>query len=401
MRSFRLTILLLITIVVALSILYFEDPWLWRRLADTFIYTTDGKPRTLTPNEPIAGNDAYVLPRATPEERAIDDLAIKAIEDYVAGFDSYALIVIHKGKIQTEWYAGGLDRNSLTQSQSMHKSLLALLIGVAIDEGVIDSADDPIDKYIEEWRDHPQGGITLRELMMMSSGLADDFTPNPFSDDFRRRYSSDTLPYILKTPMAGWSPGTQFDYNSVNSELLGTVLERASGKRYAEYLEKKIWQPMGGQQALVWLDSEFGDAFTSCCLMATALDWARIGQLMLNRGRINDNQIVSPNWINTMIRQSPVSKWYGLHTWLAYELDVNPRSNLPSTQGAYSRREPFLAKDVYYFGGYGAQRVYVVPSYELVIVRLGPAYGRTPLKAGWDNAFLVNSVISGMKKPSD
>ncbi len=233
---------------------------------------------------------------------------------------------------------------------------------------------------------------------MMSSGLAQyDFTLNPFSDDFRWLYSSNTLPYVLKTPMADWNPGTRFDYNNINAELLGTVLERASGQRYAEYLEKKLWQPMGGQQALVWLDSEFGDAITSCCLMATALDWARIGQLMLNRGDINGNRIVSADWIDAMIHQSPVSKWYGLQTWLAYEIEVNPRSRLPSAMGAYTRKEPFLAQDVYYFSGRGAQRVYVVPSRELVIVRLGPALGRNPLKAGWDNAFLVNSVISGMQ----
>ncbi len=164
MRGFRLTILLLITIIVALSILYFEDSWLWRRFANTFIYATVEQPRILMPNEPVAGDGSFVLPRATPEERTIHDLAIKAVEDYAAGFDSDALIVVHKGKIQTEWYADGLDRNTLTQSQSMHKSVLALLIGVAIEEGIIDSIDDPVGKYIDEWQDRPRGHITLHEL---------------------------------------------------------------------------------------------------------------------------------------------------------------------------------------------------------------------------------------------
>ena len=398
MRGFRLTILLLLAITVALSIFFFQDPWLWRRLAGTFIYAAGDQPRILAPNEPVTGGGLFVLPRATPEERTIDELAIKAIEEYAAGFDSDALIVVHQGKIQAEWYAENLDRNSLTQSQSMHKSLLALLIGVAIEESIIDSADDPVGKYIEEWRNRPRGDITLRELMMMSSGLAQyKFTLNPFTDDFRWLYSGDTLPYVLKTPMADWDPGTHFDYNNINSELLGTVLERTSGMRYADYLEQKLWKPMGGDKALIWLDSEFGDAFTSCCLMATATDWARIGQMMLNRGEINDNRIVPADWIEAMIRPSPVSKWYGLQTWLAYEIEVNPRSQKPSAMGAYSRKEPFLARDVYYFSGRGAQRVYIVPSRDLVIVRLGPALGRNPLKAGWDNAFLVNSVISGMK----
>ncbi len=398
MRHFRLFLLLLITLIVALNILYFKDPWLWRRFASTFVYAASEQPRILKPNEPVTGDDSFVLPKATPEERTIDDLAIKAVTDYAAGFDSDALIIVHKGRIQTEWFAEGLDRNSLTQSQSMHKSIIALLIGIAIEQGIIDSADDRVSKYISEWEDRPRGDITLRDLMMMSSGLAQyKFTLNPFSDDFGWLYSGNTLPYVLKIPMADWNPGTRFDYNNINAELLGTVLERASGKRYAEYLEKTLWQPMGGHEALVWLDSEFGDAYTSCCLMATALDWARIGQLMLNHGTINGRHIVSADWIDEMIRPSPVSKWYGLLTWLAYEVDVNPRSLNPSAMGAYSRKEPFLARDVYYFSGRGAQRVYIVPSHDLVIVRLGPALGRKPLKDGWDNAFLVNSVISGLK----
>ncbi len=397
MRGFRLITLLFITMLVGLMMLYFEDPWLWRRFTDTVVFATGEQPGVRKPNEPITGDGGFIVPLATPEERTIDGLAIKAVEDYAAGFDSYALIVIHRGKIQTEWYADGRDRSSLTHSQSMHKSLLALLIGIAIDEGVINSIDDPVSKYIDEWRDRPRGDITVRELMMMSSGLAErGFTLNPFSDDFRWRNSSHTLPYVLQTPMADWNPGTQFSYNSVNAELLGTILERASGQRYAAYLEKKLWRPMGGDSALVWLDSEFGDAFTSCCLMATALDWARIGQLMLKRGQINGKRIVPAGWIDAMTRQSPVSKWYGLLTRLAYETEINPRSELTSTAGAFARREPFLAPDVYYFSGYGAQRVYVVPSRELVIVRLGPAFGRNPLNVGWDNAFLVNSLISGM-----
>lgn len=398
MRGFRLTALLLITILVSISILYFEDPWLWRRLTDKVISSVDEKPKILLPNEQVNGDGSLIFPLSTPAERSIDDLAITAVENYAAGFNSYALIVVHKGKIQTEWYPDGIDRTNLSRSRSMHKSLLALLIGVAVDEGIIGSIDDPVGKYIEEWQDHPRGDISLRELLMMSSGLAQNKTTlNPFSDSFRSRNSGNTLPYILNTPMADWTPGTRFDYNSINSELLGTILERASGERYATYLEKKIWRPMGGQQARVQLNTEFGDAFTSCCLMATALDWARIGQLMLKRGRINDKRIVPAGWIDAMTRQSPVSKWYGMLTWLAYETEINPRSELTSTVGAFARREPFLAPDVYYFSGYGAQRVYVVPSRELVIVRLGPAFGRNPLNVGWDNTFLVNILISGMQ----
>ena len=87
----------------------------------------------------------------------------------------------------------------------------------------------------------------------------------------------------------------------------------------------------------------------------------------------------------------------GWQTWLAYNAEINPRAEKPSAAGAYYRSEPFLADDVYYFSGRGAQRVYVIPSRELVIVRLGPALGPRPLKPGWDNAYLVNTLIRGIE----
>jgi CubicO group peptidase (beta-lactamase class C family) len=153
---------------------------------------------------------------------------------------------------------------------------------------------------------------------------------------------------------------------------------------------------MGGEEARVWLDHEGGNAFTSCCLMATARDWTRVGQLMLNRGAINGNRIVQPEWVIAMTTQSPVSRWYGLQTWLTDD-ELNPRSENLAAGGAYSRTEPFVADDTYYFSGRGGQRVFIVPSQQLVIVRLGPALGPNPLKPGWDNSYLVNSLIRGIK----
>lgn len=401
MARFRVLLLFVILLAVGLLSLYFQDPWLWRRYANTMLQLAGDQPRVLNPNEIVSGDGSFAIPVAPDDRRTITPLALRAAEEFAARFDSHALIIVHQGQIQSEWYADDWDATSLTQSQSMHKSLLALLIGAAIEDGIIASIDDPVARYVREWEDDPRGDITLHELMMMSSGLAQyKFTLNPFTDDFRWLYSGNTQGPVLRTPLANWTPGTRFDYNNINSELLGTVLENASGKRYSEYLEEHLWKQLGGDDALVWVDSEFGNAFTSCCLMATARDWARIGLLMLNRGRINDQRVVTGGWIDRMVTPSPVSKWYGLQTWLGYEVETNPRAENPAAGGAYSRTEPFLAPDVYFFSGRGAQRVYVVPSRQLVIVRLGPALGPQPLRPGWDNAYLVNSVIRGMDELS-
>ena len=389
-------VLVFLTIVV--SLIYWQDPWLWRRFAGTFAQLAGSAPRLLTPNEVIDGGGTPNLDIADPGERSVSDEAFASAVDFAKRFDSYALVVLQYGRLQHEWYAPDWDAESLTQSQSMHKSLQALLIGVAIEAGDIDSPQDRVGRYITEWADDPRGDITLEQLMMMSSGLAQyRFTLNPFSDDFQWLYSGDALGPTLRNPLADWPAGQKFDYNNINAELLGLVIERSTGQRYARYLQDKLWRPMGGSEARVWLDSEDGKAFTSCCLMATARDWARVGQVMLNRGSYAGRQIVDGDWIDRMVSASPVSEWYGWQTWLGYEQEVNPRGELASAGGAYARSEPFLADDVYYFSGRGAQRVYVVPSRQLVIVRLGPALGPRPLKPGWDNAYLVNTIIRGME----
>ncbi len=397
MRTSRILILVIVALLIAVNALYWQDPWLWRRFVDNLSPPATDRPELLRPNEVVAGDGSYVLPVAEPATRTVDGDALAAAERFAREMDSFALLVLHRGVIQHEWYGPGWDAQSLTQSQSMHKSLLPLLIGRAMREGAIGSADDPIGRYVEEWRDDPRGQVTLRQLMQMSSGLAQyGFTLNPFTDDFRWLFSGDTLPVVLRIPQLDWPAGTRFDYNNLNAELLGTVIERATGRRYAEYLSEQLWQPMGGTPARVWVDREGGDPFTSCCLMATARDWARLGMLMLGAGEVNGRRLLPESWIFEMVTPTPFFEWYGLQTWLAYSPRPNPRVGQADAGGGYEQSEPFLARDVFYFGGRGAQRVYVVPSRELVIVRLGPALGRNPLKPGWDNSYLVNTVIRGL-----
>ena len=176
--------------------------------------------------------------------------------------------------MQTEWYNDGWDRKRLTQSQSMHKSVLPILIRAAIKDNHIGSPADPIGLYIDEWRNDPRGQITIFDLMIMSSGLEEyPFSLNPFSDEYRWLFASDTTPILLRTPF-DFEPRSKFSYNNINAELLGLIIERSTGKRYADYLDEKLWRPLGNLPANLWLDSEGGKAHSSCCLLASAMDWA-------------------------------------------------------------------------------------------------------------------------------
>ncbi|AQQ69459.1 hypothetical protein Mag101_08440 [Microbulbifer agarilyticus] len=312
------------------------------------------------------------------------------MQDYADAHNSFSLIVIHRGVIQAEWYATGWDAARPAQSQSMHKSVLPLLIQAAIERGAIESVNDSIGGYIPEWQNDSRGDITIEDLLVMSSGLyAPPFSINPYSDDFLVLFGTDITPVLLRTTMDGVA-GEAWEYNNSASELLGLILERATAMPYAQFLEEVLWGPMGGLRAEVWLDAENGKGHSNCCLITTARDWAVFGLMLLNHGARDGQQIVSADFVRQMTSPAATSPWYGYQIWTADPGGENPWLSL--TKG-YQRTEPFLRDDTYFASGYGAQRVYVVPSEDLVIVRMGPSRGPSPVRPEWDNAYLVNTAI--------
>lgn len=383
---------LTVILAVAVNVVYWQDPWLWRR----YVMLFDPTPQEgLNPFELVQGEGDYVIPVATPDTRTVTQEALDEAVAYAQEFNSYTVIAVHNGEVQLEWYAKGRSADQLTESQSMHKTLMGLFVGVAIEDGQIGSVDDPVGKYIEEWRDDPRGDITLKNLMQMSSGLGQyPFGLNPFNGNMDWLYSGHTLEPLLNTPIADWEQGTRYEYNNLNSELLGLVLERVSGKRYADYLEEKLWRPMGGDRAQVWVDREGGLAHTSCCLAAPAMDWARFGMMLLGKGEVNGNRIVSEAWIDEMTTRSPSANHYGYQTWLGYD---NPPFPLGSGSTAPTASEPYLARDTFLTWGRGQQHVWISPSMDLVVLRIGPALGRNPIKAGFDVPKIPNIIVRGIQ----
>ncbi len=398
-RKLRIGLWLLSGLLVIVNVVYWQDPWLWRNYVR---FLGSGDPvaeELLPPEEEILGDGSYVLPVAAPGARTIAAAALADMERYAAQFGSHALIVVHRGVIQDEWYAPHWQRDRLTQSQSMHKSLLGLLVGIAIADGRIGSVDDPLGRYLAEWRDDPRGAITLRQLLQMSSGLAQyRFTLNPFTDDNQWLNSGHSGAVILRTPQAGWAPGSRFDYNNINSELLGMVLERVYGQRYSQLLRDRLWLPLGAERARVHTDRPGGRTFTSCCLMAPAMDWVRVGMLLLGEGEVRGRRIVPAAWFREMITPSPMAGFYGLQIWLGGGDPAVP----PEQAGSSGARVPgpFLARDTFMTWGRGQQHVFVVPSRQLIVVRLGPALGRQPIQPGFDVTYLVNAAIGGMAPES-
>jgi CubicO group peptidase (beta-lactamase class C family) len=394
-RTFQLIGVLALAGFIYLNISYWDDPAFWRRWWDTVTHLAPDY-MSFSPTVGIGSDAISALPTAPADGVTVAPEALRAAEAFAAEMDSFGLIVVHRGLIQTEWYGPGWDRDRLTQSQSMMKSITAVMTGLAIRDGYIDSVDDRVGKYLDEWRDDPRGDITVRNLLQMSSGLAQSrFTLNPFAQDssFRFLFSADRARVVLDTSLE-WEPGSKFDYNDINAQIAGLIVERAVGRPYAEYLRNELWAPLGGGHAEIWLDREDGLAMTACCFLATPRDWAKVGLMMKDGGRFNGQQIVPDAWVESMITPFAEGRGYGYLTWLG-DSEAELAALGPKRGG--QQRESHDATDVFRLSGYGGQRVYVSREHDLVVVRLGPFAGMEPLNEGWDNSLLMNTIVRGLR----
>lgn len=305
-------------------------------------------------------------------------------EEYAKSNDSLSFMVVHNGKIVRESYFQEWNENLSGESESMAKSVLALLIGIAIDEGKIKSENDPVSMYLEEWKNDERRKIKIKDLLQMTSGLRKlDSTINPWSDLAKLHIGKEIKELSFSIP-AEISPGRKFDYNNFNSQILGLLLERVTGKKYYDYLSEKIWKPLGASDAEISVDKNLVSR-SYCCLFAKTRDWAKLGLLILNKGEFNGNRIVSEDWINKMITPSPKAKNYGLHIWLANSKAFK-KSKLT---------EPFVDESMVFFDGRSKQRVFILPKENLVIVRTGDT------SENWKEDIIPNILVRDLLAKKD
>lgn len=357
--------------------------WQWTFIHRMLTYPDDPVTQVdwYTPMETLPGGKGDPIPSAQPQ---LSPSAIATIEEYAQAQNSSALLVMHQSKLVVEKYWRGHDQAAYTNSMSMAKTVLSMLIGIAIAEGHIQSERDPVAKYLHEWAKDDRAKITIEDLLKMQSGLRDyEVTDDPFSDIVQLYLGTDAKASALLIPSER-PPKQEFAYTNANSQLLGLILERATGQRYGQYLATKLWQPIGAQEAQLWLDRPDGNAKPFCCLFARSQDWLRVGQLLLNKGKFNEKQVVPADWIAKMVTSGGVEPAYGYHLWLKARTQDGPGYKKRATQ-------PFLANDMFYLDGFGQQRVYVMPSQQLVVVRVG----ERPSK--WDDAVIPNTLIRDLQ----
>jgi len=322
-------------------------------------------------------------PRELPEgvaEGAFAEALARA-EAYSNELDGVGMIVLRDGAIVHEDYIDGANGTTLTASASMMKSVLGLLVGIALDNGMAGSVDDPVGSYLDEWSGDPRGEITIRQLLTMSTGLGQsDFTTLLLAPDIGK--------IALETPLIE-KPGSSFAYNNAASQLLGMVIDRQAAKAgyhgFADFLHRELWCPLGNGEALLWIDAS-GKPRGYAGLHAGLRDWARIGELIRNGGKIGSRQIVPSTWIANMARPSEANTQYGFQLWLGR--GWTPLRRYSATNPIMiPHAEPFVSQDIVYFDGFGGQRVYVVPSRGLTIARVGM------VNLSYDDSIIPNILI--------
>jgi CubicO group peptidase (beta-lactamase class C family) len=263
-----------------------------------------------------------------------------------------AYVIIKNDSIWFEDYRDGYNKDSKSNSFSMAKSIVAALMGKAIQDGYIKSVEQPLTDFFPEYNSELGKKVTVGDLATMSSGLDwDEAYYSPFSIT-TRAYFDDELDKVLLNLDIVEEPGKEFKYLSGSTQLLGMVVAKASGKKLANYLSEEFWQPMGAENDAAWqLDSEEnGLEKAYCCIGSNARDFARMGKLYKDKGNWNGKQILDTAFVEMSVsprfKETPA---YGYSWWLPYHLD----------------RQFFMMR------GHLGQYVIVQPEDNVIIVRLG------------------------------
>jgi len=274
------------------------------------------------------GDKVHPLPKADKQIDFSFEYGGKTwtVEDYMKAYNVSGVVVVKNGKVVLERYGLGRKPEDRWTSFSVAKSVTSTLVGAAIQDGKIKGLGAPVTDYIPELKGSAYDGVTVRQLLMMSSGVKwnEDYV-DPKSDVAQ----STTLPlepgknplvtYMSKLPQAH-EPGTQFNYSTGETDLVGILVSNAVGKPLSQYASEKIWKPYGMERDAVWMVDPAGHERGGCCLSVTLKDYARIGQFILDGGKAGGKQILPPGWVDEattpQIKNGTRERGYGYFWWM-------------------------------------------------------------------------------------
>ena len=279
--------------------------------------------------------------------------------------NTVAFLVIQHDTLHYERYFHKYHEKSLVASFSAAKSFTSALVGIAVAEGAIKSVNDLMIDYLPEMKGKEMDDVRIRHLLQMTSGIHhEENYYNPFAGVAKLYYGRNLHRQITRLTKE-YRTGMYFKYKSINTQLLGEIVVRATGKSLTAYMNEKLWSLIGMEYPATWsIDQKkngMEKAFSS--INATAIDFAKFGRLYLKKGNWDGKQVIPASWVeeSTMIDAQAGATWYYQYQWW-----------LPTKEGDYMAN------------GHLGQYIYVNPSKDLVIVRLGKNEG----KVRWGRAFV-------------
>ena len=293
---------------------------------------------------------------------------------------THAIVVVHNGRIIGERYADGMNYNTRLMGWSMTKSVVNALVGLLVKDGKL-KVSDPAP--IQEWQSDDRRKITVNDLLQASSGLT-------WSESYFIPTSDFHTMFIRRDDKAGFAasrdlehpPGTFMEYSSGTSNILSRIVRQELGDEYHAFPYARLFQKIGMYTALMEPDASGTFVASSYCF-ASARDWARFGLLYLNDGTFNNERILPEGWVEYSTTPAPAAPkgQYGAQIWLNAGEKTNPSN----------RREPDLPPDAYFFEGFEENTIAIIPSKNLVVVRLGVTHN-----GNFDLAKLVTDVIKAI-----
>lgn len=303
---------------------------------------------------------------AEPNSEGVDEAGLNSLFRDLASDphkDIKGVVILRHGKLISEAYFNGDTVNTLHDIRSATKSITAILMGIAIDRHFIPSVDDPIAAYLPGLPQDGKQNVTIRDLLNMRSGLdADDEDPSTPGNEDRLDESRDWMKTIYAVPMKT-QPGQKYVYCSINAFLAGAIIENVSKMPLDVFAKQNLFEPLGIRD-FQWRHVPVGRTTGQGNLQITARDEAKIGELILHNGQLRGHQIVNRDWVEKSIAgQVPISA-------------VDPYADFYGYMW-YSKAELTGGHTVmvHFASGNGGNKIYVIPSLDMVVAITSSAYG--------------------------
>lgn len=326
MKAFKKILLILIyAFFLSLFVLFLWKPYLLNVLK---YRTPDAETYKIFPQEISHKSDsAFHFIRSARQRNDLDTLHVLdgnnqsiSLKEYLKNGQINVFMVIRNDSVLYERYDNAYTESTLISIFSGAKSMISIMIGQALNDGFIKSLNDNVTQYIPELKSNPAfTEITLKNLLDMKSGLEfqdaiGGMVKAFFSDEAKYYYTDDMKAQLMKVKLVN-KPGTVWKYKSIDPILLGWVLQKATGKSVGQYFEANVWKQIGTQYNATWgLDQVNGLTNTASRFQVTAIDFAKIGRLYLNKGKYKGKQVVPESWVNQSInigaeKPAPAKGW--------------------------------------------------------------------------------------------